>query len=83
MSEPSSWRAPVAHAAVDATVEVPASKSLMARHLVLAALADEPTTLHNPLVARDSLLMADALRTLGADVETPSAGPWTVRPAQR
>jgi len=83
VSEPSSWRAPVAHAPVDATVEVPASKSLMARHLVLAALADEPTTLHNPLVARDSLLMADALRTLGADVATPTAGPWAVRPAQR
>lgn len=82
VSEPSSWRAPVARAPVDATVEVPASKSLMARHLVLAALADEATTLHNPLVARDSLLMADALRTCGASVATPTSGPWTVQPAQ-
>ncbi len=81
MSESSSWRAPVAHAPVDAAVEVPPSKSLMARHLVLAALADEPTALHNPLVARDSLLMADALRTLGAKVATPMAGPWTVQRA--
>jgi 3-phosphoshikimate 1-carboxyvinyltransferase len=71
----------VARGAIDATVRVPASKSLMARHLVLAALADEATTLHNPLVARDSLLMADALRTLGADVATPASGPWTVHPA--
>jgi 3-phosphoshikimate 1-carboxyvinyltransferase len=82
VSELSSWRAPVAKAAIDATVDVPASKSLMARHLVLAALADEPTTLHNPLVARDSSLMADALRRLGASVAAPTSGPWTVLPRQ-
>ena len=65
---------------VDATVTPPASKSLMARSLVLAALADEPTTLHRPLVARDSLLMAAALRTLGARVDTDENGPWHVTP---
>ena len=62
---------------------VPASKSLMARALVLAGLADEPTTLHRPLVARDSLLMAEALRALGATVDAPAHDPWVVTPADR
>jgi 3-phosphoshikimate 1-carboxyvinyltransferase len=52
----------------------------MARALVLAALGDGPSTVHHPLVARDSLLMAGALRTLGAQVETPDDGPWRVVP---
>jgi 3-phosphoshikimate 1-carboxyvinyltransferase len=52
----------------------------MARALVLAALAEEPTMLHKPLVARDSLLMAAALRTLGCRVDTGEHGPWHVTP---
>ena len=52
----------------------------MARVLVLAALSDDPTTVHRPLVARDSLLMADALRALGSHVESPADGPWRVVP---
>ena len=74
------WRAPTASRPVDAVVAPPASKSLMARSLVLAALADAPTTLHNPLVARDSLLMAQALRALGARVDAPTTGSWQVHP---
>lgn len=53
----------------------------MARSLVLAALSDEPTTLHRPLVARDSLLMAAALRALGSAVDAPEHGPWQVTPS--
>ncbi len=83
VSGPSRWRAPVAQGPVDATVHVPASKSLMARHLVLASLAEKPTTVHNPLVARDSVLMAAALSTLGASVAVPHSGPWTLRPRER
>jgi 3-phosphoshikimate 1-carboxyvinyltransferase len=75
------WPAPVAAGPVDATVTPPGSKSLMARALVLAALADEPTTVHAPLVARDSLLMASALRALGNGVDAPEDGPWRVTPA--
>lgn len=74
------WQAPVAGGPVDATVVPPASKSLMARLLVIASLAEEPTTLHRPLVARDSLLMAAALRTLGSRVDTDEHGPWYVTP---
>ncbi len=40
------------------------------RALVLAALADGPTDILNPLQARDTLLMAGALRALGATVDT-------------
>lgn len=82
MTDPASlsWRAPRARRPVEASVVVPASKSLMARALVLASLADKPTTLHRPLVARDSLLMADALRALGARVHAGDDDPWVVEP---
>jgi len=76
------WPAPTATRPVDGVVEVPSSKSLMARALALAWLADEPTAVHRPLVARDSLLMAAALTALGARVSTPDEGPWTVRPGR-
>jgi 3-phosphoshikimate 1-carboxyvinyltransferase len=36
------WPAPRARAAVDARIELPGSKSLTNRELVLAALADDP-----------------------------------------
>ncbi|MGW8380088.1 3-phosphoshikimate 1-carboxyvinyltransferase [Streptomyces sp. ODS28] len=63
------WPAPLASGPVDATVTVPGSKSVTNRGLVLAALASEPGWLRRPLRSRDTLLMADALRTLGADIE--------------
>ncbi|MFE5711761.1 3-phosphoshikimate 1-carboxyvinyltransferase [Streptomyces sp. NPDC056501] len=63
------WPAPYARGAVDATVTVPGSKSVTNRGLVLAALASEPGWLRRPLRSRDTLLMAEALRTLGVKVE--------------
>ncbi|MCG2622649.1 3-phosphoshikimate 1-carboxyvinyltransferase [Arthrobacter sp. I2-34] len=63
------WPAPFATAPLDATVRVPASKSLTNRYLVLAALADGPSRLRSPLHSRDSALMVGALRALGAGVE--------------
>lgn len=54
---------------MDATVEVPASKSLTNRYLILAALADGPSRLRGPLHSRDAQLMVDALESLGARVE--------------
>lgn len=82
MTGTTTWAAPRAHAPLDATVSVPASKSLMARSLVLAGLSEQATTVHNPLLARDSWLMADALRALGASVTTPRDGPWTIEPGR-
>ncbi|MDN6330923.1 MAG: 3-phosphoshikimate 1-carboxyvinyltransferase [Micrococcaceae bacterium] len=63
------WPAPRAHGRIDATVQVPASKSLTNRYLLLAALADGPSRLRKPLRSRDSDLMIQALRVLGAGIE--------------
>ena len=63
------WEAPLAGAPLDATVEIPGSKSLTNRLLVLAALADGPGTLRGALRSRDADLMIRALRTLGARIE--------------
>ncbi|WP_062380291.1 3-phosphoshikimate 1-carboxyvinyltransferase [Demequina pelophila] len=74
------WDAPLAHGPLDATVDVPGSKSLTNRFLVLAALADAPVAVRGGLRSRDSALMIDALRALGVAVD--DAGPeWRVTPA--
>ncbi|CAM5557234.1 3-phosphoshikimate 1-carboxyvinyltransferase 1 [Streptomyces xanthochromogenes] len=83
---PALWPAPLASGTVDATVTVPGSKSVTNRGLVLAALAAEPGWLRRPLRSRDTLLMAEALRTLGVGIEE-GVGPdgsgeaWRVIPA--
>jgi 3-phosphoshikimate 1-carboxyvinyltransferase len=66
---------------VRAVVEVPGSKSLTNRALVLAALADGPSTVTGALRARDSLLMGAALESLGAGIEgLEGEGPVRVTP---
>jgi 3-phosphoshikimate 1-carboxyvinyltransferase len=77
------WPAPHAPAALDATVVLPGSKSLTNRYLVLAALAEGPSTVRSPLVSRDTTLMADALRALGARIADPAEDvqAWRVQPA--
>ena len=79
MTSAPAWTAPVAAGPLDARVEVPGSKSLMNRYLVLAALADGVGTVRGALASRDTLLMADALTHLGAGVERDGAD-WTVTP---
>jgi 3-phosphoshikimate 1-carboxyvinyltransferase len=76
------WPAPTADGPLDATVEVPGSKSLTNRYLVLAALADGPGRLRGALRSRDTLLMARALRALGTGIEDDPAAPgdWLVTP---
>ena len=61
-------------------VPVPGSKSVTNRALVLAALASGPSTIRRPLRARDTLLMAGALRALGVRV-TDEGDDWRVEPA--
>lgn len=68
-SATSYWPAPRPKGPVDATVQVPGSKSLTNRYLILAALADGPCRLRSPLHSRDSRLMIEALRALGARIE--------------
>ncbi|HEV7627914.1 MAG TPA: 3-phosphoshikimate 1-carboxyvinyltransferase [Streptomyces sp.] len=80
------WSAPSAHEPVDARVEVPGSKSVTNRALVLSTLAAGPGGLRRPLRSRDTLLMAEALRALGAEIEEGTAPDgtgesWRVTPA--
>jgi 3-phosphoshikimate 1-carboxyvinyltransferase len=78
-SLPDRWNAPVATVAVDSDLRVPGSKSITNRALLLAALADAPSVVRRPLRARDSLLMAAALRALGIGVDDVGAD-WAVTP---
>ncbi len=59
---------PYAARPVHATVRLPGSKSLTNRALLLAALADEPSTITRPLLARDTQLMMAALAELGIGI---------------
>jgi 3-phosphoshikimate 1-carboxyvinyltransferase len=73
------WPAPTARGPIEARVELPGSKSLTNRALVLAALADGPSVVRRALRSRDTELMAAGLTTLGSRVDT--SGPhWTVTP---
>jgi 3-phosphoshikimate 1-carboxyvinyltransferase len=75
-----SWVAPRASRPIRARIELPGSKSLTNRVLVLAALADGPSRIIAPLRARDTVLMADALRALGVGIVDDGAD-WRVLPA--
>ena len=79
-----SWPAPLAEGSIDAVVAVPGSKSATNRALVLAALADRPSTISGALLARDTTLMVDALEALGASMGRTDAGEgnatWQVTP---
>ncbi|GAB3786401.1 3-phosphoshikimate 1-carboxyvinyltransferase [Nocardioides ungokensis] len=76
---PDPWPAPRAATPVEATVSLPGSKSLTNRALVLAALADGPSTVGRALRSRDTTLMAAALTALGSTVDTTGED-WVVRP---
>jgi 3-phosphoshikimate 1-carboxyvinyltransferase len=73
------WPAPRARGPVDARVELPGSKSLTNRELVLAALADGPGVVRRALRSRDTDLMATALSALGSTVDT-TGDDWAVVP---
>jgi 3-phosphoshikimate 1-carboxyvinyltransferase len=80
------WLSPHAADPVNATVALPGSKSLTNRYLVLAALASGASRVRGPLRSRDTMLMADALRSLGASiVDVPGSDPdcddWMIGPA--
>jgi 3-phosphoshikimate 1-carboxyvinyltransferase len=59
---------PITHP-LSATVRVPGSKSLTNRVLLIAALANGTTKLTNALFSDDSKYFAQALKTLGFDVQ--------------
>jgi 3-phosphoshikimate 1-carboxyvinyltransferase len=73
------WKTSHRRAPVDAVVSLPGSKSITARALILAALADGPSRLVRPLRARDTDLMAAALRALGTGIADDGLD-WLVTP---
>ncbi|MCW2714085.1 MAG: aroA [Frankiales bacterium] len=75
---PDPWPAPLASGPLSATVELPGSKSVTNRALVLAALAEGTSVVRRPLRSRDTELMASALRGLGVDVTDGEDGAWVV-----
>ena len=72
------WPAPRAVGPLDAVVELPGSKSVTNRALVLAALAGGRSVVRRPLRSRDTELMAAALRALGVEVTDTADGDWQV-----
>jgi len=62
------WHAPTINFAINSTLDIPGSKSATNRAFVLAALGNSKSTISNPLFARDTNLMLDALKQLGCDV---------------
>lgn len=62
------WPAPTASRPVGAIVPVPGSKSASNRALVLASLADGPSTITGLLDARDTQLMITGLTQLGIEI---------------
>ncbi len=74
------WAAPTATGPVDATIELPGSKSITNRALPLAALAAAPSTIRGALRSRDTDLMAAGLRSLGTGVDD-SGTDWRVTPS--
>src|ERR1700749_2545942 len=73
------WRAPAATGPVRARLRLPGSKSITNRALILAALADGPTVIANPLQARDTQRLAGGRRALGTSIEDSAPG-WAIRP---
>ena len=67
----STWKAPRASSPVTGEFSVPGSKSTSARSLLLAALADGPSTLRGVLRARDTDLMRGGLAKLGVRFAEP------------
>ena len=71
------WSAPRARGPLSAVVELPGSKSVTNRVLVLAALAEGRSVVRRPLRSRDTELMAAGLRALGVGV-TDDGADWVV-----
>ncbi|HEY5852719.1 MAG TPA: 3-phosphoshikimate 1-carboxyvinyltransferase [Aldersonia sp.] len=65
----SQWNAPTVDGPVRATVELPGSKSITNRALVLAALATGPSTLTGALRSRDTDLMMAGLQAMGTGID--------------
>ena len=63
------WNAPPADGPVEGRIEVPGSKSVTSRALLLAALSGGAATVTGAPATRDTALMVGALRALGVPVD--------------
>ncbi|MFM8927112.1 MAG: 3-phosphoshikimate 1-carboxyvinyltransferase, partial [Rhodoluna sp.] len=80
-NEEKSWLAPTISHALAGTVELPGSKSLTNRELVLSALASGPSEIIAPLESRDSALMIESLEKLGTRITRTERGNLVIVPA--
>ena len=81
MSETNLWSAPFRGAhPVSATIEIPGSKSVTNRALILAALAKSKSILRKPLHSRDSALMIAGLKALGCEINQSANGDLEITP---
>jgi len=63
---------------IDATVEVPGSKSITQRALIAAALAEGDSTLIGPLASEDTGYTIGALRSMGIGIDDETPSKWVV-----
>ena len=75
------WPAPTCDVAISKVIEIPGSKSLTNRWLLLASIAATPSRINLPLKARDTELMANAIKSLGSSVEVDGED-WVVTPGE-
>ncbi len=68
---------------VNGRIRLPGSKSITHRALIMAALAEGPSEIENPLRAEDTLLTAGALEALGSKLEWASGSVRLSPPARR
>ena len=75
------WSAPFrASKPISGAINIPGSKSVTNRALVLSALASSTSTLRRGLRSRDTDLMIKALSSLGVKIEIEQ-DPWKITPA--
>ena len=68
---------------VKARIQLPGSKSITHRALLMAALSQGKSLIKNPLVAEDTLLTANALRQLGVEINWKDDNVWVIPPLKR
>ena len=77
------WRAPFrGNNPITASITIPGSKSATNRALILAALANTPSTLRKPLHSRDSALMIAGLKAIGCGITQESNGDLIITPGK-
>ncbi len=62
---------------IEARVTMPGSKSYTQRAMIMAALAEGDSRLQGPLISEDTGYLAEALRLLGANLESKTGTCWS------